>query len=78
MKKVKLDVLKPWIIKQVIQYMKLEDDVLINMIENLLEVQVLSNSIYIVWIVCPAERVCVFFVAVPRPQADAGAADRFS
>ncbi len=37
MKKVKLDIIKPWIIKQVTMYMNSEDDVLTNMIENLLE-----------------------------------------
>ncbi len=37
MKKVKLEILKPWIVQQVVHYMQTEDDVLIGLIFNLLE-----------------------------------------
>jgi hypothetical protein len=37
MKKVKLEILKPWIVQQVVHYMQAEDDVLIGLIFNLLE-----------------------------------------
>lgn len=40
MKKVNLDVMKPWITKRVVELLGLEDDVLIEMIFNLLEEQV--------------------------------------
>ena len=36
MRKVKLEILKPWIVKEVAMYMKTEDDVLTNLIENIL------------------------------------------
>jgi hypothetical protein len=40
MKKVNMDVIKPWIAKKTFEYLKIEDEVLIELVYNLLPEQV--------------------------------------
>lgn len=53
MKKVNLEVIKPWITQKVVDMLSLEDDVLINYIFSLLEEKVkLVLCLLIQWCVC--------------------------
>ena len=47
MKKVKMEVLKPWITKRTTELLKMEDDVVVEFIFNQLEDQVLHQGIFI-------------------------------